>query len=166
MIKPVLMQRLSEKSIARILYYIRAEIIREGLDGQKHVDALLQARGLDPEAHHVPRKHPKQFKRGHLKCRLMDALRERPSGSKELAERVGADWMSVQVSLSEMKARALVRHEGRVWLANRPFAASSRRRNLSGNLSLALQLWGSHDQTNNQNAQCSKARSLAAEGRG
>ncbi len=113
----VLMQRLSEKSVARVLCYVRSEIIREGLDGQEQVDALLCARGLDPAAYHVSRKRPIQFKLRHPKRRPMDTLRESPSGSNELAERVRADWMSVQVALSEMKLRGLVRHEGRVWLA-------------------------------------------------
>ena len=39
--EPVSMHRLSEDSIARVLYYVRAEIIRDGMDGQEHVDALL-----------------------------------------------------------------------------------------------------------------------------
>lgn len=96
--EPVLMQRLSEKSIARVLYYIRAEAIRDGLDGLDHVDALLTLRGHDPEAYHVPQKAPKRFKRGQLKRMLMELLREGPDTARGLAERVAAQVEGVEAS--------------------------------------------------------------------
>ena len=56
--------RHSDKSINVSLYYLRAQIIREGLDGLAHVDALLKQRGCDPEALHVPPKRVVAFRHG------------------------------------------------------------------------------------------------------
>ncbi|MGB1235731.1 MAG: hypothetical protein ACPG5U_08360 [Planktomarina sp.] len=45
----ILIQRLSDVTIERSLFYIRAGIVHDNLDGLDHVDALLKLRGVDPE---------------------------------------------------------------------------------------------------------------------
>jgi hypothetical protein len=55
---------MSEGVIIGVLCHIRAEILRDGLDGLEHVEALLRARGVDPETLYVPRKVPKRFSAG------------------------------------------------------------------------------------------------------
>ncbi len=57
-----------------VLRYVRAEIIRDGLGGLEHANALLLARGVDPEALPVPRKQPKRFRRGALRMAILRAL--------------------------------------------------------------------------------------------
>ena len=39
------MRPISEQTIISVLRYVRAQIIRDGLEGLEHVEALLQARG-------------------------------------------------------------------------------------------------------------------------
>lgn len=122
--QPVLMDRLNEASIARVLYFIRAEIVRDGSEGLDHVNALLEMRGHDPEAYHVPEKTPRRFKgRSSRKQAVLSALREGPATSRQLCARIARDapeldaeaiYPSVAGCLSELK-RAGVATRGTEW---------------------------------------------------
>ena len=78
--------RHSDKSINVSLYYLRAQIIREGLEGLAHVDALLQLRGLDPGAMRVPPKRKRVFRNGAFRRAVLDTLREGPKTEREIVE--------------------------------------------------------------------------------
>ena len=115
---------MQEKSILNVLLHVRAEIIRDGLDGLEHVDALLIARGYDPASQHVPKKIPRYFGRGKQHEMLFDALRAGQGTARELANRVaerhgGVDAESIlaalHVTLTGMKRRGLVANQGAVW---------------------------------------------------
>ena len=80
--------RVSENTIRNALLYMRAEILRDGLDGLEHVDALLAMRGHDPVS--VPRKVPKTFKRNELRRMILEELRSGPMTGRELADRIAA----------------------------------------------------------------------------
>ena len=53
MTKTILMSNLSAERVERCLYYIRGGIIRDGLEGLEHVEALLVQYGLDPNVYRV-----------------------------------------------------------------------------------------------------------------
>lgn len=115
--------RVSEDTIRNALLYIRAEIVRDNLDGLEHVDALLQMRGHEPC--HVPRRTDRRFKRGELARLILEALRDGPMTGRQIAEHVASQrwgltaadaYKRVYVALDRMQVRGLVRHEGRMWL--------------------------------------------------
>ena len=115
--------RVSEDTIRNALLYIRAEIVRDNLDGLEHVDALLQMRGHEPC--HVPRRTDRRFKRGELARLILEALRDGPMTGRQIAERVASQrvgltvadaYKRVYVGLAKMQAHGHVRHEGRMWL--------------------------------------------------
>jgi hypothetical protein len=60
----------------RVLLYLRAQIIRDRLDGLDHVDALLRLRGCDPDAYRVPPKRRRHFRNGGLRRAVLAILRE------------------------------------------------------------------------------------------
>ncbi|NUB42964.1 hypothetical protein GEU84_001075 [Fertoebacter nigrum] len=111
---------MQEKSIINALLHVRAQIIRDRLDGLDHVNALLVARGVVPEAQHVPRKLAQRRDTARL---ALDALRSGPKRSSEVAAHAMA-----AAGLSEQKAKAimyqalynlhrrgLVAQDGKVW---------------------------------------------------
>ncbi len=120
----------NEETIARVLYQIRADIVREGKEGLRHVEALLKARGLDPEAHRVPHKLPRVFEgRGARQRAVLAALQAGPATLGEVCERVargnpgtdaGAIYHSVAVCLTSLKRQGIVKHEGRFWRLSSP----------------------------------------------
>jgi len=122
------------KSILSALLHIRAEIIRDDLDGLTYVDALLLARGFDPAKQTVQKKIPRYFPgRGKRRQSILSALRQGPGTSLEIAERVAkmhpglGDVVilgSISVGLTMLKQVGLVKHEGQVW-GLRPPAANS-----------------------------------------
>lgn len=111
------MSRLSEAFIARVLYHLRADAIREGTPGLEHVNALLTLRGLDPEAGRVPMKRPKTFPRGELRRLVLDALRDGPKTAAEIGANVPADRAQRRVGgvLRRMENAGMVRRDGAVW---------------------------------------------------
>jgi hypothetical protein len=84
-------RRLHPETIVRVLYRLRAEIIREGQDGLEHVDALLRLRGANPEAKRVPPKVARQFGRGKLRLAILRALRDGPRTGAQIAAAVAAE---------------------------------------------------------------------------
>ena len=115
----------SPETIARVLYQVRAEIVREGGDGLEHADALLRARGLDPEGFDVPAKLERVFEgRGARQKAVLAALRDGPATLGEVCNRVakqnpgtdaGAIYHSIAVCLGNLKRAGAVRHEGVIW---------------------------------------------------
>jgi len=98
------------------LYRIRAQIVRDGMDGLDHVDALLRLRGCDPEAVHIPRKTNRTFKRGKLRRAILAALRNGPKTGGEIARQVSPDALYLAHNgLKAMKRKGLVVREGKVW---------------------------------------------------
>lgn len=112
---------IKEETITSVLHYLRQEAVREGLDGLRHVDALLRARGVDPETLVVPRKTPKAFARGELQKAILEALRGGPLTGAEIAAVVRGNlahadaYKRVYIALNRMKGRGMVAHGGRLW---------------------------------------------------
>ncbi|MBR9864895.1 MAG: hypothetical protein GYB24_15770 [Rhodobacteraceae bacterium] len=115
------MSKLSPESVGRCLYYIRGEIIRDGLDGIEHVDALLRLYDLAPDAYKVPDKRPRRFNsRGGLRRAVIAALKDGEATSKQIAARIAdthdmdADevWRSVTVALNGLKSKGVVHNDG------------------------------------------------------
>ena len=84
------MRPVRNETFVRVLYRLRAEIIREAQDGLEHVDALLRLRGADPEARRVPPKLGHGFGRGKLRMAILRALRDGPRTGKQIAAAVAA----------------------------------------------------------------------------
>ena len=114
----IYMQRLGDERIERVLFFIKSEIVRDGLDGVEHVDALLQMRGIDPDKFKIPAKIPRIFKgRNGMRRAVLLALKQGPASTKEIASRiceanegicVEETWRSVSVCLSGLKRRGTV----------------------------------------------------------
>lgn len=114
---------IKDETIIATLHHLRCIIVRDGQPGLDHVDALLRQLGADPDTLPMPRKVPHHFARGELRARILDVLRNGPLTGAEIAERVRGDlpyadaYKRTYQALTKMKARGMVRHEARVWLA-------------------------------------------------
>lgn len=115
MIKQLKMNRHSDETINISLYYLRAQIIREGADGLEHVEALMKLRGLDLDALPVPEKRNRRFRKGQLRQAILEELRKGPRTSRQIAEAIGHDRNNFAHTLQALKARGVVRLEGRMW---------------------------------------------------
>lgn len=80
--------RYSDETINTSLIYLRAKIIRDGLGGLEHVEALLRARGVCPPR--VPPKRVVTFGRNEVARLALDALREGPLGVGQIVRMVHA----------------------------------------------------------------------------
>lgn len=120
--KPTInMERFSRKSVERCLYYVRAEIIREGMDGLEHIDGVLAAYGLDPDAYQVPLKRPQTFKgRGSMRRAVMAILKQGGATTMQVSQAIADEhdldvddvWRRVGPCLSHLKMRGLVANDG------------------------------------------------------
>ncbi|MCK0149591.1 hypothetical protein MWU54_06130 [Marivita sp. S6314] len=115
MIKQLKMHRHSDETINTSLYYLRAQIIRNGDSGLKHVEALMHQRGLDLDALPVPEKRNRRFRKGQLRQALLDELRKGPRTSRQLQDAIGHSMNNFRHTLLTLEARGVVRHERRVW---------------------------------------------------
>ncbi len=116
-------RKYKEETVTRTLHYMRAQIIREGLDGLEHVEALLGLRGENSQ--HVPKPQPKnRFKASRLKWIVMDALREGPKRGRDVAGYVAERapqltsedaYKRTYMCLSRMKRAGTVGRDGMVW---------------------------------------------------
>jgi len=102
------------------LLQLRAEIVRGDLDGLAEVETLLRFRGIDPEAHHVPKPMPKGFKRGELSRLIVKTLRDQSMRSLDITHQIQQEGRSVHYqtvcnALVRLHERGLVVKEGRVW---------------------------------------------------
>lgn len=123
MTEKIRLGRVTEATIRNALLYIRAECIRDGAPGIDHVDALLRLRGHDPDNFAFAKKAPKAFRRGDLQFAILTALRDGPRTGAAIAAQVKGDldqkaaYKRVYIALHRMKAKGMVKHEGRLWLA-------------------------------------------------
>ena len=92
MINKLTPYRHSDKTTNISLYYLRAQIIRDGLEGLEHVDALLKLRGLDPGAMHVPTKRVVRFRHGEFQREVLAQIRDGPKTVQEIADAFGIGW--------------------------------------------------------------------------
>lgn len=110
-----------DKSITSALLALRAQIIRDGLEGLEHVNALLLARGVDPAAHHVPRKFAQRRDTSRL---ALEALRTGPKRGEDVSRYASSvtDMTYEQArgrmyqALHGLRRRGLVAKDGRVWM--------------------------------------------------
>lgn len=115
MIKKLTPHRHSDKTTNVSLYYLRAQIIRDGLEGLEHVDALLRLRGIDPDALRVPEKKNWTYRRGGLTVAVLGVLRQGANTAPQIAAALDHRHSSVCQCLATLEARGVVRREGRVW---------------------------------------------------
>lgn len=107
-----------DKSINAALLALRAQIIRDGLSGLDHVEALLSLRQV-PLAR-VPRKFAQRQDTSRL---ALEALRSGPKRGYEVAtyakQATGDDlpdqWRRMYQALHNLRRRGLVVKDGRVW---------------------------------------------------
>lgn len=103
---------LQEKTILNVLHHIRAEIVRSDLDGIEHADALLRARGVDPETQPVARVRNGEFRRNQLSTAVLRALRDGPKTTAEITALVSNRpnaARSVAVTLIRLRDQGWVR---------------------------------------------------------
>lgn len=115
MIKKLKMERHSDKTINVSLYYLRARIIRDHLDGLEHVEALMRLRGLDLDAVKVPKIRNKRYGNGELQRAVLELLSRAPLTVQGMAHELDHPWRSITPTLRALEARGVVRREGRVW---------------------------------------------------
>ena len=116
---------MQERSIISALCHIRAEIIREELDGIEHVNALLLARGFNPDSQHVQRKAPSnRCKHGEMKQLILAGLREGPKTGPQLAAFIHAQrpeisqeaaYKRVYIALAHHRSKGLWRRVDEGW---------------------------------------------------
>jgi hypothetical protein len=107
-----------DKSINSALLALRAQIIRDSLDGLDHVNALLVMRG-------VPRPRvPRKFAQRQDTSRLaLEALWTGPKRGYEVAryaaettgDQLPDQWRRMYQALHNLRRRGLVVKDGRVW---------------------------------------------------
>lgn len=111
------------KSIDSALLHLRAQIIRDSLNGLDHVEALLTIRQVPLSR--VPRKFAQRQDTSRL---ALDALRDGPKRGYEVAayakQATGDDlpdqWRRIYQALHNLRRRGLVVKDGRVWRLNQP----------------------------------------------
>lgn len=113
-----------DESLVSALHFMRCRIMREGEDGLEHVDALLKQLGTDPDSLPMPQKRVKHFARGELQRHILEVVRDGPLTGRQISERVGfklppeAAYKRTYLALNAMKAKGMLRHEGRLWGLN------------------------------------------------
>ncbi len=116
---------IKEETVISVLHYLRQVAVRDGLDTLPHVNALLAARGVEPEELEVPRKTPKAFRKGELRRLVLEALRDGPQTGAEIARKVQGQkpeltfkqtYKRVYICLNTLKGRGVVRLEKHLWI--------------------------------------------------
>ena len=80
-----------DKTITSALLQLRLKIIREGLDGLPHVDALLVARGVAPQSQHVTKPRPiNMLARRAMFQAITDCLQDGPKRGRDVAAYIAA----------------------------------------------------------------------------
>jgi hypothetical protein len=114
----------TDETTTRVLLYLRAQIIRDGLEGLEHVETLLQLRGCDPGPYRVPSKRHRRFRNNGLRGALLAILRDGPMSARQAGDRLHARYQdmerdraiaSAKYGLSAMLRAGLVTREGWVW---------------------------------------------------
>ena len=114
-----------DKTITSALLNLRAQIIRDKLEGLEHVNALLVARGVDPAAHIVRAKRKGDAaRRGIMRMMVLNAMRDGPKRYTEIAAIAGLRRPDIALdSMQRRTAQVLVKlqiagavtREGRLW---------------------------------------------------
>ena len=113
-----------DSALIAALHFLRCRIIRDGEDGQEHVDALLRQLGADPDTLPLPRKVPKNaFAKNELKRAILDALRNGPKTGPDVTRVVMQRaphltykrvYKRIYIRFHVLQRQGLVRREGRV----------------------------------------------------
>jgi hypothetical protein len=116
---------MKDQSITSALLHLRVQIVRDGLDGLNHVEALLRMRGVDLTQHRILRRPSvNRFRNGQMRRLVLDALRDGPKRGCEVAAYVADRAPSVSYrqargrvyqALARMKVDGVVGREGRLW---------------------------------------------------
>lgn len=100
---------MSDASHIAALWSIRARIVRDGLDGLSHVEALLRLQGCDPTAQVVPIKRPdNRFQRGELSRLIRHALKDGPRTLDGIAGYVAAQRPGVSRGTAYRRASSVL----------------------------------------------------------
>lgn len=102
---------LRESTILNVLYHIRSEIVREGLPNLEHVDALLKARGADPEDRLIRRLRPRRFLPNKLREAVLQSLEDGPKTTAQIANHISDHPRTLQScvhALQKLKSKGLV----------------------------------------------------------
>lgn len=118
-----------DKTITAALLALRTQIIRDGLDGLPHVEALLIARGVD-----LPRVAQKIRQRKDTSRLALQALGDGPKRPVEIAARMAElsdltpqdAWRRVYQALHNLRRRGFVEKDGALWRAVRLHDARGR----------------------------------------
>lgn len=93
------------KTITSALLNLRVQIIRDGLGGLDHVEALLVARGVDPARHRVGHKKPADScRQGEVRLIIIDAVRDGPKRPCD----IGAAFMARKTHIARDRAMTKV----------------------------------------------------------
>lgn len=105
--------RYTDETINTSLLYLRAQIIRDDLDGLSQVDELLSLRGVEPDR--VPPRRGRAFRKGELRRAVLEALNgpAHPSFNKKIRMPLPGRWVKLPCQIEGIKA-ALSFHEIRV----------------------------------------------------
>lgn len=112
-----------DKTIDSTLQNLRRDLIRNGGDGLKHVEALMRLRGI-PMPRVMPKQSPDRAGHGVMKVMILEALRGGPQTFRDLVAYVSgrrpeigpdAAYKRTAQVLANMKARGLVGRDGKVW---------------------------------------------------
>lgn len=114
-----------DKTITSALLQLRAKIILEGLYGLPHVDALLIARGVDPQTQHVTKPRPaNMLARRAMFQAITDCLQDGPKRGRDVAAYIAAREPSITYAqamrrvyqgLYRLKAHGVAIKTGDVW---------------------------------------------------
>ena len=114
-----------DKTINSALLSLRAQIIRDRLDGLAHVNALLAQRGVDPSAQLVrAKRRPDAARRGMMRVVVLDALRDGPKCYAEIVALVAAKRQEITPeqayqragqALAKLKMCGTVARDGNLW---------------------------------------------------
>ena len=114
---------MQDRSIDGALLALRKNIIRGGLEGLPHVEALLGLRGV-PMPRVMPVKLPDAARRGLMRLIVMDALRGGPMTLADLSRHVvtkrpeltyKAAYQRTSQVLTKLKLDGIVGRDGRMW---------------------------------------------------
>ncbi len=117
--------RMLDKTIGSALLNLRRQIVRGGLDGLPHVEALLVVRGINPSCHRIaPPRAPNMFPRRELRRLITEGLRDGPMRGRDVAAYVSGREPSatyaqairrVYQALAHMQTAGMVVRDGKVW---------------------------------------------------
>ena len=106
-----------DETLISALHFLRCKIVRDGLRGQMHVDALLRQLGADPNVLEMPRKTPKRFRKGERRRAILEALRDGPKTGAEVTRVVmeRASGLTYRQAYKRVYATLCQEVEGRKW---------------------------------------------------